>query len=189
MADDPVIADSRMDFPEAVAGTAAPGEILAALTLLDVRYAGFDGRLHTGQIVVHREVAGELAEIFTRIEALKFPVAQVVPVVRYAWSDEASMAANNSSAFNYRLVEGTKRLSLHAAGRAVDINPWLNPVFYPDGRSAPAGALWRPGSPGTFADGHPVVLAFLERGWRWGGHFAHVLDYHHFDKQVIGEGP
>ena len=109
------------------------------------------------------------------------------PIVRYGWSDEASMAADNTSAFNYRLIAGTDRLSRHATGRALDINPRRNPAVYPDGRIAPAGAVYRPGSPGTFTGEHPVVLAFRERGWRWGGDFTHLQDYHHFEKRASGK--
>jgi hypothetical protein len=171
-----------MDFAEAVAGTAAPREILESLSLIDLRYLGFDDRPYTGQLVIHRELALEIGEIFALMEQWRFPIAGVVPIVRYGWSDEASMAADNSSAFNYRTIAGTDRLSCHALGRAVDINPRENPAVYPDGRIAPAGAVYRPGSPGTFTNDHPAVCAFIERGWRWGGHFTHVRDYHHFEK-------
>lgn len=171
-----------MGFAEAVAGTAAPAAILEQLSLLSVRHLGFDGRWHTGQLVIRRELAAELAEIFALMEALRFPVAQVTPIVRYNWSDEASMAADNSSAFNYRLIAGTERLSLHAEGRAIDINPRENPAVYPDGHVAPPGAVWRTESPGTFSAESPVVRAFLARGWRWGGQFTHIRDYHHFEK-------
>ena len=187
MADSGVIVDSAMDFPEVIAGTAAPREVIETLCLIPVRYIGFDGRRHEGQLVVHRELAADLEEIFALMETLKFPVTGVVPIVRYGWSDEASMAADNASAFNYRTVAGTDRLSSHATGRAVDINPRRNPAIYPDGRIAPVGALYRPGSPGTFTGDHPMVRAFRERGWRWGGHFTHMKDYHHFEKQGAEE--
>jgi hypothetical protein len=182
VSDNGVVVESAMDFAEAVAGTAAPREILESLSLIDLRYLGFDGRPHTGQILVHRELAVEIREIFELMEQWRFRIAGVVPIVRYGWSDEASMAADNSSAFNYRTIAGTDRLSRHALGRAVDINPRENPAVYPDGRIAPAGAVYRPGSPGTFADDHPAVSALIGRGWRWGGLFAHVRDYHHFEK-------
>jgi hypothetical protein len=182
MADDGVVVESTMDFAQAVDGTAAPREIVASLCLIDVCYLGFDGRRHRGQLIIHRDLTADLEEVFALMQALKFPVAGVVPIVRYGWSDEASMAADNSSAFNYRTIAETNQLSHHALGRAVDINPGENPAVYPDGRIAPAGAVYRPGSPGTFTDEHPAVCAFLERGWRWGGHFDHVRDYHHFEK-------
>jgi peptidoglycan LD-endopeptidase CwlK len=183
MEDDGTIMDRAMDFAGAVKGAAAPRAVLDALCLIDVRYVGSDGRLHAGQLVIHRELAAEIREIFSLLVKWSFPVGRVIPIVRYGWSDEASMAADNTSAFNYRLVAGTDRLSRHATGRALDINPWRNPAIYPDGRITPAGATYRPGSPGTFTAQHPAVLAFRERGWRWGGDFDHVRDNHHFEKQ------
>lgn len=185
MTDDSVVVDSAMGFEQAVDGTAAPREVLDQLCLIDVRYCGFDGRRHQGQFVIHRKLAGELQGIFALMEQLRFPVAGATPIVRFGWSDDASMAADNSSAFNYRPVAGTDRLSRHALGRAVDINPRENPAIYPDNRIAPAGAAWRPGNPGTFTRDHPVVRAFREKGWRCGGEFSHLRDYHHFEKGEI----
>lgn len=177
-----MIVDSAMDFTGSVAGTAAPREVIEALCLICVRYVGFDGLLHEGQLVVHRELAADLEAIFALMETLKFPITGAVPVVRYGWSDAVSMAADNTSAFNYRKIAGTALLSCHAKGRAIDINPRRNPAVYPDGRIIPAEAFYRPGAPGTFTGGHPIVGALLERGWRWGGHFDHIKDYHHFEK-------
>ena len=177
-----VIVDSDMDFAAAVAGSEAPREVLEALCLIDCRYIGYEGCLHAGQIVAHRELAGEIRDLFALLEAERFPVCRAAPIVRYGWSDEASMAADNTSAFNYRRVAGTDRLSRHALGRAVDINPFRNPAITLDGAITPAGASYQPGRPGTFSDGHPAVQAFQARGWRWGGHFTHLHDFHHFEK-------
>jgi hypothetical protein len=143
MADDALIVDSAMDFDSAVAGTSAPQELLKTLRLIAVRYRGFDGRLHQGQLVVHRDLAAEIGEIFSLIQRWGFPLGRAVPIVQYGWCDEASMAEDNASAFNYRLVEGTRRLSRHATGRAIEINTLRIPVFYPDAAS-PRRALYRP---------------------------------------------
>lgn len=182
MSEDGAIVDSALEFAEAVAGSAAPPEVLQGLRLIAVRYRGFDGRCHAGQLVLRRELAEEVQELFALMEGWRFPIRCAVPIVRHGWSDEASMAADNTSAFNYRFIAGTDRLSCHATGRAIDINPFRNPAIYPDGRIAPAGARYCPGDPGTFTGGDPVVLAFRERGWRWGGDFTHLSDYHHFEK-------
>jgi peptidoglycan L-alanyl-D-glutamate endopeptidase CwlK len=189
MADDGVIVDSAMDFARAVAGTAAPREVLDGLCLIDVRYWGFDGRQRKGQFVIHRGLAEELQGLCALMERWRFPLAGAAPIVCFGWSDEASMAADNSSAFNYRLIAGTDRLSRHARGCAVDINPRENPAIYPDNRIVPPGAVWRPGKPGTFTKDHPVVRAFREKGWRWGGDFTHLRDYHHFEKTEIRTEP
>ncbi len=177
-----VIVDSRLSFPEALAGIGAPLSIIDILSLLTVTYYSFDGRLHQGQLVVHGRLREELREIFTILKDSHFPVGKVIPIVHYGWSDEASMADNNTSAFNYRLIAGTDRLSSHARGLAIDINPGQNPVIYADGRSLPPGAVYAPGAPGTIIPEGPVLEAFLSRGWRWGGDFDQLKDYHHFEK-------
>jgi peptidoglycan L-alanyl-D-glutamate endopeptidase CwlK len=175
------IIDSKMTFEEAIAGTKAPREIIDSLHLIDVRYFAFDDRLHRGQLVVHRVVEKDVIEIFNLIGQLKFPIARVFPIAKYDWSDDESMADNNTSAFNYRFVMGTERLSHHAYGRAVDINPYLNPVIDESGRIDPPGATYVPERPGTLSGSHPVVREFINRGWRWGGNFSSSVDYHHFD--------
>jgi hypothetical protein len=174
--------DSDMAFEDAVAGTDAPREIIASLSLANVRYWAFDGKLHQGQLIIHRGIIKDVVEIFDFIEKTKFPVARVIPIVKYTWSDDMSMADNNTSAFNYRVVMGTERLSHHAYGRAVDINPCLNPVIYDNGRIDPAGATYNPERPGTLYTSHVLVKEFIARGWRWGGNFRSSVDYHHFDK-------
>jgi hypothetical protein len=175
------IIDSRMTFEEAVAGTAAPENIIDCLCLLTVRYRAFDGLLHEGQLVVHKTAKNDIIEIFRIIEKSEFPIARVIPIVRYNWSDDQSMAHNNTSAFNYRFVSGTERLSNHACGRAIDINPYQNPVIYGNGHVSPPGAVFMPGAAGTFFEEHLLVREFLSRGWQWGGYFTSLKDYHHFD--------
>lgn len=177
-----VIVDSAMSFSEAVEGSTAPEEVILQLSLIDVLYYSFDGRKHQGQILVHREVEDDVYDLFNFIEKILFPVARVVPIVAYQWNDHRSMADNNSSSFNFRVIEGTTTLSLHALGKAVDINPFQNPVMYPDGVIAPQGAHYDPQAGGTFSPEHPVVLEFLRRGWHWGGNFDQPKDYHHFEK-------
>jgi peptidoglycan LD-endopeptidase CwlK len=176
------IVDSRLSFVEAIAGTEAPPDVIRELCLLEVRYNSFDGRLHQGQLVIHKRLKEELAEIFAALRASFFPVARVVPIVHYGWSDEASMADNNTSAFNYRLVAGTARLSRHATGQAIDINPRQNPVIYADGVALPPGARYEPPARGTLTPGSLVMQEFLSRRWQWGGDFSGLRDYHHFEK-------
>lgn len=178
-----LIVDSDMTFEEATKGTKAPKEILDSLTLIDVYYFSFDKKLHKGQLVIHKDLEDEVQQIFEMIKILKFPIAKVIPIVKYGWSDDKSMMDNNTSCFNYRTIAGTNRLSLHSRGRAVDINPFLNPVVHPDGRIEPKGAKYDPKVLGTLYSTHPVVLEFKRLGWRWGGDFHSYKDYHHFDKE------
>ncbi|MER3328894.1 MAG: M15 family metallopeptidase [Candidatus Kapaibacterium sp.] len=126
------IVDSKMSFEEATKGTKAPKELLDSIVLLDVVYYSTDKKLHQGQILVHKNVEEDVKYFFQMAMEEKFPIKQVIPIVSYAWSDDASMSANNSSAFNYRFIAGTTRLSNHSFGKAIDINPYFNPVIYKD---------------------------------------------------------
>jgi len=177
-----VIVDSAMSFGEAMEGTIAPVEIIDSLAFIDVFYYSFDRKRHQGQIVVNATLEDDVYAIFALIEELKFPIGRVVPIAEYQWDDYQSMAANNSSGFNFRVIEGTTKLSMHSLGRAVDINPMQNPVIYPNGERAPRGAVYRPGKAGTVDPDHPIVREFLKRGWHWGGNFEQPKDYHHFEK-------
>jgi hypothetical protein len=97
-------------------------------------------------------------------------------------SDDASMAADNSSAFNFRVVAGTGTLSQHALGLAIDLNPVKNPWRKPDRIVPPAGAAFadrRDIRPGMIVRPGPVVAAFDELGWEWGGDWRHAFDDHH----------
>ena len=177
-----IIIDSRMSFAEAIAGTKAPDSLVRELCLLNVHYYSFDGKLHQGQLVVHQSVRQEVEEIFALIRQERFLVAKAIPIVRYDWSDNLSMVDNNTSSFNYRRVAGTQRLSRHASGHAVDINPWQNPVIYRNGQRSPPGVVYQPGTEGTLSADSAVVRAFENRGWRWGGLFKTMKDLHHFQK-------
>jgi len=177
-----IIVDSQMSFFEAIEGTTAPLEIIDSLCLLDVIYYSFDGIKHQGQIIVNRELEDDVYEIFNLIDKLKFPLGKVIPIVAYQWNDYNSMADNNTSSFNFRVIEGTTKLSMHSLGKAVDINPVQNPVIYPNGVIAPEGAKYRPKEKGTFTADNAIVQEYLKHGWHWGGDFDQPKDYHHFEK-------
>lgn len=179
----PVI-DSQLSFDECLSGTAAPAGIIADLRLAEIRYFSFDGRLHQGQLVIHKSALLDIAEVFEFIEKSGFPVEKAIPIVRYGWSDDASMADNNTSAFNYRKIAGKDALSNHAWGLAVDINPRQNPFIDEDGIYQPEHSFYNPRMEGTFHDSHPVLSEFVKRGWRWGGNFKEIKDYHHFEKTL-----
>ncbi len=177
------IVDSKMSFEEATKGTKAPKELLDSIVLLDVVYYSTDNKKHQGQILVHKTVEEDVKYFFQMAVEEKFPIKQVIPIVSYAWSDDASMSANNSSAFNYRFIAGTTRLSNHSFGKAIDINPYFNPVIYKDPPStSPKGAKYKPGNPGAFTADSRIVKEMKKRGWRWGGDWTSLKDYHHFDK-------
>lgn len=178
-----VIIDSNITLEEALAGADIPDDIRETLALLDIDHVSFDGTLRRGQLVAHREVADELSRIFAELLALRFPIRKMIPVSFYEWSDDTSMADNNTSAFNYRVIYGTTRLSNHSYGLALDINPALNPYHAADGTVFPPGAKYVPEIAGTLKADGEVVALFARYGWEWGGTWEHK-DWQHFQKML-----
>lgn len=176
------IIDSDLTFEESIKGTKAPKEVIDSIVLLDIDYYSFDGKIHRGQILVNKALAEDTKYIFGLMLKNKMPINKMIPIVKYNWDDDKSMEDNNTSAFNYRFVAGTKRLSNHALGRALDINPQLNPVYYKDGKMSPPNGKRDTSKNYTFTEDHFVVKELKKRGWRWGGDWTSLKDYHHFDK-------
>jgi len=159
--------------------SACPREILRAQRLLEIEYFSFDGDVHTGQLVVHRQVERSVKEIFRQLLSWKFPVGSMVPVAAFEWDDELSMMANNTSGFNYRRIAGKEKLSWHAHGLAIDVNPRLNP-WMEKGVTKPRGARYDPDVRGTIVPDGEVVRLFEFYGFEWGGYWTSLKDYHHF---------
>jgi hypothetical protein len=155
------------------------------LRLVQLRYWGFDGRAHEGALVVNRAVVPQVAAVFSRLYSAHFPIRRMETIDAYGGSDQRSMAADNTSAFNCRFASapGPKHWSMHAYGMAIDVNPVENPYVQGSHVSPPAGARYvdRGGSrPGMAVTGGVLVRAFDGVGWGWGGRWSGALDYQHF---------
>lgn len=153
------------------------------LRLLTVTHWGYDGAEHEGRIVVHERHADAVVEVFRKIHEARFPIERMVPISEYGGDDGASMRANNTSGFNCRFVAGTTRVSEHALGQAIDVNPLHNPYVRGGSIDPPEGARWADrtlGEPGMILPDDPVVRAFAEAGWAWGGAWRTGQDHQHF---------
>jgi peptidoglycan LD-endopeptidase CwlK len=175
--------DSKMTRAQALASNRFPKGVLANMAVLDVDYIGFDGLDHRGQIVVEKTLANEVRAIFAELKKIRYPIKKVVPVVRYGWDDIRSMRDNNTSGFNYRgqvTPNGrSKILSKHALGRAIDLNPYLNPYVSRTGKEM---SRYRSSVRGTLTRNSAATRIFLSRGWKWGGNWPGGKDYQHFVK-------
>jgi hypothetical protein len=156
-----------------------------ALRRITVAFLGFDGADHVGALIVHADWADALVDAFGQLHAAGFPIERMEPVDAFGGSDDASMAVNNTKAFNCRPVTGGTGWSRHAYGLAIDINPRQNPyvtaggtVLPPEG--APYAQERGPRQGVITADG-PVVAVFAAIGWQWGGHWSDPVDYQHVD--------
>jgi D-alanyl-D-alanine carboxypeptidase-like protein len=157
---------------------------LSDLRVLTATYRGFDGGDHTGTLIVHRDVARRVLDVLRELYLDGFPIRRMTPVDPYGGDDTRSVAADNTSAFNCRYVEGTTRYSEHAYGRAIDVNPIENPYVTGAGTTAHRASIpylrRTPFRPGMAAEGHALVRAFDAIGWGWGGRWSGAKDYQHF---------
>lgn len=177
------VIDSDIDFEQAISGKNIPTSITINLRIVDVYYYGFDDKLHKGQLIVHKDVVLDVIEIFEFIRESHFPVYKVVPISSYDWSDDKSMMDNNTSAFNYRYISGTRVISNHASGLAIDINPMLNP-YIKNGNSLPLKCEYDTTKAGTISVDSDLVKEFKQKGWQWGGDWKSLKDYQHFEKKL-----
>jgi hypothetical protein len=154
------------------------------LRLLRVDHWGLDGRVHRGELIVHRVHARRVLVVLEKLFKARYPIQRLRLVDAYRADDDRSMADNNTSGFNCRRVSGSSRWSEHAFGRAIDLNPLRNPYVTRGGRvSPPAGRPYADRArraAGMIHGGDAVVRAFAAAGWRWGGYWSGSRDYQHF---------
>lgn len=160
-----------------------PKEISSQMSLVQVEYIDYNGKENLGLLVVNQKVEKEIIEIFKEIKKAGFQIEKIIPISEYDWDDDKSMEDNNTSAFNYRLVAGTTKLSNHAYGMAIDINPRYNPMIVKDKISPPNGSYSKENK-GTITADSPIVKIFKKRGWTWGGDYKTIKDYQHFEKVI-----
>jgi len=157
----------------------------SGLRLLHLLHRNFGGHIQVGEMICAAAVSDELLAIFRELYDAGYPIEKMYLIDDYDGSDQRSMADDNTSCFNFRPITGGRQLSLHALGRAVDINPLYNPYIRGD-RVEPAEAA-------RYADrslpckyyirkGDICHRAFTRRGWKWGGSWLRASDYQHFEK-------
>ncbi len=150
-----------------------------------------DGRIMLGEMVCHKDIAGDLIDIFRKLYDACYPIERMLLIDNYNADDITSMNHNNTSCFNFRHVAGSKKLSNHSRGKAIDINPLYNPYVKrrADGTykiSPEAGRKYANRSK-TFAykiDHNDLAYRlFTQHGFSWGGNYCSLKDYQHFEKE------
>lgn len=160
------------------------------LRYVRVLHVGFDGKTHVGELVCNKAIAADVVGIFKTLYESRYPIESIRLIDDFGASDEQSMCANNTSCFCYRAVSGSRKLSAHARGMAVDINPLYNPCVR---RLRSGRAVVQPQTASRYADRqksfpHKITRqdaaykAFAKHGFRWGGSWRSVKDYQHFEK-------
>lgn len=161
---------------------------LSELRYLRLLHLGFDSKTHIGELIVSKEIAEDVIDIFKELYEAEYKIEKMLLIDDFQADDIASMEANNTSAFNYRVIDGTNKLSLHSYGIAIDINPLYNPyVRIIDGKQ-----VVLPSNSVEYVDRSTnceyyikkedlCYRAFIKRGFTWGGDWKNK-DYQHFQK-------
>ncbi len=154
------------------------------LRYLHVLHVGFDGQTHEGEIICNKSIAEDLLEIFEALYEAEYPIEKIKLVDEYNAEDEASMADNNSSCFNFRFISHTTKVSNHGAGLAIDINPLYNPyVKTVDGALSIEPANGAPyvdrtaDFPYKIDETDLAYQLFTAHGFTWGGAWSSSKDY------------
>jgi hypothetical protein len=161
-------------------------QVIDKLIAVDVTFRDFDESIKVGTLIVNKSLDKELQLIFKEIFHSGFKIYQIRPASYFSGNDAISMENNNSSAFNYRFIAGTKKLSNHSLGRAVDINPVQNP-YISNGKVYPKeGSKYLERDlkvDGMITKDSEIVGIFKKYGWTWGGDWNNPKDYQHFEKK------
>jgi hypothetical protein len=159
------------------------------LVLVSVPYLNFKNEKKQGQLIVHKSVGATVLKIFTDLYTDKsYQIERMELIDVFGGNDRSSMNANNTSGYNCRVVSGSTRLSSHARGLALDINPLINPYVWRKGTSPLGGKPFdtpkernaAKNQPGMILSSSAITKAFLNAGWGWGGNWTSSKDYQHF---------
>lgn len=174
-----------ISYPET--GCTVPYEDLVYVGLL---YIDFNGEEQSGELICNKAIAQDMVEIFYELYRNDYRIERIRLVDEYGGDDTLSMLDNNTSCFNYRVVDGTTTLSKHALGCAIDINPFYNPyiVYNKNGSGetyiSPKGSeIYADRSqdfPYKIDENDLCYKLFTKHGFTWGGNWNSTKDYQHF---------
>lgn len=163
---------------------------LSELRYLRVLHYDAQGKTHSGEIVCNHLIAEDLLDIFQQLYQAHYPIERMHLIDDYDADDERSMTANNTSCFCFRAIAGSQRLSKHARGLAIDINPLHNPCI----KSRKDGStLIQPKAGQKYTNRNKKTnyqirkddlcyQLFIAHGFSWGGNWRSSKDYQHFEK-------
>ncbi len=158
------------------------------LRYLHVLHKDLNGNEHNGEMIVNKHIAKDVLEILKQLYEANYPIEKIRLVDEYNADDEASMEDNNSSAFNFRFISHTTRVSKHGLGLAVDINTLYNPhTKIVDGKRIIKPITGEPyldrnaDFPYKIDENDLCYKLFIKYGFEWGGSWEDRKDYQHFE--------
>lgn len=162
------------------------------LVYVKVLYFDFHSKIQEGELICNKAIGQELLEIFCELYRAQYQIEKIRLIDEYQADDTASITDNNTSCFNYRMIDDTTTLSMHAYGLAIDINPYYNPyvkldengALYVSPKGAEAYVNRNSFFPYKIDEDDLAYKLFISRGYIWGGHWNSCKDYQHFQKSL-----
>ena len=164
---------------------------LKNLRLIQVKHYDFKKKQQLGQLIAHKDIAQELLTIFKQLYQKKILIHKIKPLHHYKGDDRKSMIDNITSIFNCRQnTMNPKKFSVHSYGKAIDINPFQNPLVYKRKKTIKI----KPKEAKHFVNRTKKTIGMIHRNstiwniftsnnWQWGGTWRRVQDYQHFQKR------
>jgi len=156
---------------------------LDELSYLTVSHFGFDGRFHTGEIIVNSDFDEEVVEVFRLMHEARFPIEQMRVITKEEIDAPPTGDWNDTTSFVCRPAVGSDSWSQHAYGLAIDVNPFHNPYLKGDLILPELATVYTDREeirPGMVYRGDVVTEAFADMGWGWGGNWSTLKDWMHF---------
>ena len=167
---------------------------LGSLRYLRILHYDYRHRVRLGEMIVDKDISQDVLDIFKTLFEAGYEI-ESMRLIDDFWkgtgsaSDDASIKANNTSAFCYRVISGSGTLSEHAYGHAIDVNPKQNPYYtIYNGRYYDMYEWDKPyvdrtsGLPHMILKGDICQNTFNKYGFFWGGDWTHLKDYQHFER-------
>ena len=165
---------------------------LDKLSYIQLTYWDFKGKERVGELIVNSAISSKVCRVFEALYSSGYSIRQMRLVSDFKANDDASMRADNTSAFNCRLMTGSKsKWSNHSYGLAIDLNPFENPYISKSGKVSPKEASKfakrEHFNRALLLKDDVAVKAFLNDGFIWGGNWHSVKDYQHFEYKNVAK--
>lgn len=162
----------------------------SGLRLVTLDYWGWDGRVHTGQLVMNANAVAPLTAVFRKLYAMHYAIHHMElsdaygPVSAWPKDLDVTYVFSCRQAVPSPCSGGTTTgsWSMHAYGDAIDVNPIENPYVGCGQTRDKVSVSFMKRTPlrkGMVTSA--VVAAFTSAGWGWGGSwYGSTKDYMHF---------
>ena len=158
---------------------------LDELAYITVSHHGFDGGIHTGEMIVNAGEAEEMVDVFRQLFDAGFLIEQMRVITKEEIDAPPTGDWNDTTSFVCRPAVGSGNWSQHAYGLAVDVNPFHNPYLKGDLVLPELATTYtdrEDSRPGMIFAGDVATEAFAAMGWGWGGNWNTLKDWMHFSR-------